>query len=252
MRYPTAIVLKTGREKSVRQHHPWIFSGAVARVRGHPKAGDTVEVLAANGEWLGRAAFSPLSNIRARLWSLDETEVINADFFGRRLSRAIENRKTSYPEDDRLALRLVYAESDGLPGLIVDRYADWLVVQFLTAGIERWRGIVRDVLVELTGIRNVYERSDVDIRKLEGLEERIGVLSGSEPPEFVEIVENGLRFRVDIRRGQKTGFYLDQRLNRQRVCALAAGRRVLNCFCYTGAFTVLCSKRRGSFSEFGG
>lgn len=242
MRCPAAIVLKSGREKSVRQHHPWIFSGAVARVEGRPDIGETVDVLGWNGEWLGRAAFNPLSNIRARLWTWNEAESIDIEFFRRRLTKAIENRKTLYPEDDRLALRLVHAESDGLPGLIVDRYANWLVVQFLTAGIERWQEVVRDVLVELTGIQNVYERSDVDIRRLEGLDERIGVLSGSEPPEFVEIIENELRFRVDIRHGQKTGFYLDQRFNRQRVCALAFGRRVLNCFCYTGAFTVYALK----------
>jgi 23S rRNA (cytosine1962-C5)-methyltransferase len=233
-----AIILKAGREKSVRQHHPWVFSGAVANVRGNPKAGETVDVLAADGSWLGRAAFNPFSNIRARLWTWDETETIDATFFRRRLSRAIESREAIYPENDRSALRLVYAESDGIPGLIVDRYRDWLVAQFLTVGIECWRGEVIAALVELTGIKNIYERSDVDIRKLEGLDERSGLLTGREPPEFVQIEEHGLCYLVDIRHGQKTGFYLDQRLNRQRVRALASGRRVLNCFCYTGSFTV--------------
>jgi 23S rRNA (cytosine1962-C5)-methyltransferase len=156
-----AIVLKAGREKSVKQHHPWIFSGAVANVYGNPKAGETVDVLTTNGNWLGRAAFNPFSNIRARLWTWDETETIDTTFFKRRLSRAIGSRRGLYPEGDCLALRLVYAESDGIPGLIVDRYADWLVVQFLTAGVEYWRDVVIDTLVELTGIRNIYERSDV-------------------------------------------------------------------------------------------
>ncbi|MEJ5202776.1 MAG: class I SAM-dependent methyltransferase [Anaerolineales bacterium] len=240
-----AIVLKAGREKSVKQHHPWIFSGAVANVYGNPKAGETVDVLTTNGNWLGRAAFNPFSNIRARLWTWDETETIDTTFFKRRLSRAIGSRRGLYPEGDCLALRLVYAESDGIPGLIVDRYADWLVVQFLTAGVEYWRDVVIDTLVELTGIRNIYERSDVDTRKLEGLKERSGPLTGQVPPEFVRIEENGLHFLVDVRHGQKTGFYLDQRLNRQRVRALASGRRVLNCFCYTGAFTV-CAVKGGA------
>ncbi len=237
-----SIVLKAGREKSVKQHHPWIFSGAVAQVHSHPKMGETVDVLTVNDEWLGRAAFNPFSNIRARLWTWDKEEHVDIDFFRKRLHQAIESRNTISLGEEQSALRLVYAESDGLPGLIVDQYTDWLVVQFLTARIEGWRKEIINILIELTGIQNVYERSDVDVRKLEGLEERRGVLAGKEPSEPIIISENGLHFFVDICHGQKTGFYLDQRCNRQRVCALASGRRVLNCFCYSGAFSVYALK----------
>ncbi len=162
---------------------------------------------------------------------------MDAGFIRRQVAQALALRKTLIPERETNALRLVHGELDGLPGLIVDRYADWLVVQCLTAGADAWKSEILAALIELTGIRQVYERSDVDVRKLEGLAERAGLLSGTADPERVVIEENGLKFGVDVRTGQKTGFYLDQRCNRQRLGQMAAGRQVLNCFCYTGAFS---------------
>ena len=217
--------------------HPWIFSGAVDRVEGQPESGESVLVRDASGLALGWAAFSPASSIRARMWNLDTDEPVGGDFFERRIRQAIERRQVVVAPGETDALRLVHAESDGLPGLVVDRYADVLVVQILTAGAEFWREVITDALVKLTGVQTIVERSDVDVRQLEGLAPRSGVLRGQTPGK-IEIRENGLRFQVDVLKGQKTGFYLDQRRNRQRVSELAAGREVLNCFCYTGGFSV--------------
>jgi len=231
------IVLKAGREKSVRQRHPWIFSGAVERANGSPGPGATVDVLSSQGEWLCRAAFNPQSNIRARVWTFVQGEAVDAGLLQRRVTAALALRKALVPAGETDALRLVHGESDGLPGFIVDRYADWLVIQCLTAGADCWKDALVDALVEQAGISQVFERSDVDVRRLEGLPERSGLLRGARLPAWVVIRENGLRFNVDLQSGQKTGFYLDQRPNRQRLGQLAAGRQVLNCFCYTGAFS---------------
>lgn len=231
-----ALTLKPGREKSVLNRHPWIFSGAVARVDGDPDPGETVVVCSANGKVMGRAAYSPTSQIRARMWAFQDVPV-DADFLRRKLETAIAMRRFWVGEETN-AYRLVHAESDGIPGLIVDRYGDWLVVQSLSAGAERWKDTLVELLVEQTGIENVYERSDVDVRRLEGLPETAGAIRGQMPPETIAVQENGLKFLVDIRRGQKTGFYLDQRHNREQVGALCAGREVLNCFSYTGGFSV--------------
>ncbi|NPV75955.1 MAG: methyltransferase domain-containing protein [Anaerolineae bacterium] len=232
------LTLKPGREKSILQRHPWIFSGAVADVKGEPESGETVEILSARGQWLARAAYSPVSNIRARIWSWDEDETIGEEFFYKKVKDAVETRRELKDLSGLTAYRLVHAESDGLPGVTADRYADFLVVQFLTAGAEHWRETIVCAFLEVTGIRNIYERSDVDVRQLEGLGVRSGVLFGDRPPEQLEIIENGLRFWVDLCNGQKTGFYLDQRNNRKRVRELMSGKRLLNCFCYTGAFSV--------------
>jgi len=233
-----AIWLKSGREKSVQHRHPWIFSGAIDHLVGDPQMGETVQVRSAAGEWLAWAAYSPFSQIRGRIWSWDEQERINADFIKRRLEQAVRLRQALIPPEETNALRLVHGESDGLPGVVVDRYADVLVLQILSAGAETWRETLVDGLVELTGLKQVYERSDVDVRSLEGLPERTGALRGSSPPDRLVIGESGLEFNVDICSGQKTGFYIDQRRNRQRVGVLVSGRKVLNCFCYTAAFSV--------------
>ncbi len=232
------IILKPGREKSVLLKHPWIFSGAIASVLGDPGSGDTVAVYSSRKEPLGLAAYSPASSIRARMWSWDAGEVIGRDFFARRLTSAFERRKVAVPPGESDACRLVHAESDGLPGLVIDRYGGTLVFQFLTAGVEAWREVLVQLAMELTGCKSAYERSDVEVRQLEGLPPRCGFLAGEPPPEILRIRENELSFLVDIRRGQKTGFYLDQRRNRQRIHQLADGREVLNCFCYTGGFTI--------------
>jgi len=237
-----ALVLKPGREKSLLRRHPWIFSGAVDRVDGNPAVGGTVDLLSSKGDFLARAACSPLSQIRARVWTFDPVEAVDADFFRRRIRQALTARSPLLLEEwlgvRSDAIRLVHAESDGLPGLIVDRYADTLVVQFLAAGAEYWRDTIADLLLELTGLQNIYERSDADVRELEGLPPRVGSLRGALHETRITIHENGLEFLVNIATGHKTGFYLDQRQNRLRVRQLAEGRQVLDCFCYTGGFTV--------------
>ncbi|MBU2609775.1 MAG: class I SAM-dependent methyltransferase [Chloroflexi bacterium] len=260
-----ALTLKPGREKSLLRRHPWIFSGAVERVDGNPESGVTVDLLSSKGDFLARAAYSPHSQIRARVWTFDPVEAVEVDFFRRRIRSAISARQlfftAEYPSTtlragaesaeiieisadsalsavNKNAIRLIHAESDGIPGLIVDRYADTLVVQFLAAGAEFWRDTIADLLLELTGLQNIYERSDADVRDLEGLAPRVGPLRGTFHSSLVTIHEHGLQFNVDIQRGHKTGFYLDQRENRRRVRQLAAGRDVLDCFCYTGGFTV--------------
>jgi 23S rRNA (cytosine1962-C5)-methyltransferase len=231
------LTLKPGREKSLLRRHPWIFSGAIARLDGNPASGETVDLLSSKGEFLARAAYSPSSQIRARVWTFDPSEAVEADFFRRRIKNAISVRAGLRPAPTD-ALRLIYAESDGLPGLIVDRYADTLVAQFLSAGAEFWRETIADILLEVTGLTSLYERSDADVRELEGLPLRVGPLRGTinQPP--LTIREHNLLFKVNIATGHKTGFYLDQRFNRLRVRELAEGRDVLDCFCYTGGFTV--------------
>ncbi|MDA0225173.1 MAG: class I SAM-dependent rRNA methyltransferase [Proteobacteria bacterium] len=235
------ITLARGREKSLKRRHPWIFSGAVARVEGAPAAGETVRVMDASGQFLALAAYSPKSQIRARVWRFDEGPV-DAAFFDVRLGAALALRAQLPIARHSNAMRLVHSESDGLPGLVVDRYADIVVAQFLASGAEHWRETLLAALVAQTGCEALYERSDADVRALEGLEPRAGWVQRAEGA--VEgagrcaIVENGLNFRVDVEAGQKTGFFLDQRDNRQRVRALAGGRRVLDAFCYTGGFAV--------------
>lgn len=232
------LILKPGRERSLLRRHPWVFSGAISSIREDATAGDTVDVLDSNGNFLARAAYSPHSQIRARVWSWDPKITIDSLFFKARISRALAVRQALVDPGRTNALRLIHAESDGLPGLVVDRFDDTLVMQCLSTGAERWRETLADLLLELSGAGNIFERSDADVRALEGLPARVGVLRGSEPPARLTIYENDLRFWVDIRRGHKTGFYLDQRQNRARMRELAAGKEVLDCFSYTGGFTI--------------
>jgi 23S rRNA (cytosine1962-C5)-methyltransferase len=230
------IILKPKREKSVLHLHPWIFSGAIADVLGFPESGETVRVHNSDDHFLCWAAYSPSSQISARIWSWNEAETIDEDFFRIKLTNAIKIRREIGVYSD--AVRFVHAESDGIPGLIVDQYAEILVIQFLSAGVEYWRDSIVNVSSDLLKISDIYERSDADVRRLEGLSERIGVLKGGTPPENVIIQENKCKYIVDVKRGHKTGFYLDQRENRQKLCDLSAGRDVLDCFSYTGAFSV--------------
>lgn len=238
----TGVVLKNQKERSLLRHHPWIFSGAVDSIQGTIGSGETVDVFTAQGDLLGRGAYSPYSQITVRLWSFDPEDPISPDFFRGRLLHAIAYRDPLLKGRHAPACRLVNAESDHLPGVIVDRYADCLVCQFLSAGAEFWR---QDILEELKKIMpgmSIYERSDDEVRKKEGLPLRSGLLSGIEPPEFVDIQRGGLRFLVDIRRGHKTGFYLDQMENYTVIPEYAEGLEVLNCFAYTGAFGVWALK----------
>ena len=199
-----AILLKRGREKSVLRRHPWIFSGAIAKIEGHPKLGETVDVLASEGALLARGAYSPHSQITVRIWTFDPREDVSNEFFDGRLRQAIEARRSLMPGDGPVGVRLVNAESDGLPGIIADRYGDFLVVQFLSAGAEYWKGAVVETLMRLMSVSGVYERSDVDVREKEGLSKLAGTLAGREPQDLVEIREGSCRFLVDIKRGHKT------------------------------------------------
>ncbi|OGA10419.1 MAG: 23S rRNA methyltransferase [Betaproteobacteria bacterium RIFCSPLOWO2_02_FULL_65_20] len=233
--------LKPGRERSLLRRHPWVYSGAIDKVSGSPASGETVEVRASDGRFLAWAAWSSQSQIRARVWSFEEPDKPDAGWLRGRIGRSLALRRALGPRDGSgrdNALRLVHGEADGLPGLIVDRYADTLVMQVLSAGIERWRDVLADALIEQTGCARIYERSDADVRELEGLPARTGAMRGDAPAVPLEIVEHGLCYAVDVIGGQKTGFYLDQRDNRNRIRELASGREVLNCFCYTGGFSI--------------
>lgn len=233
------VTLKPGREKSVHNRHPWIFSGAIQRIAGHPADGDVVQVQAADGSFLAYGYLNRQSQITIRLLSWNRDEAIDAEFFRRRLQRAIAGRADLRRDQvSTNAYRLVHAESDLLPGLIVDYYAGYLSVQILTLGIERWKEMLIRLLVELLDPRGIVERSDVDVREKEGLPETVGLLTGESPPDWLEIREHGLRFWVDLLRGQKTGFYLDQRENRAAVARYAAGRAMLNAFSFSGGFGI--------------
>src|SRR5688572_9547315 len=230
--------LKPGREKSLRRRHPWVFSGAIERVEGKPGAGASIEIVAAGGEFLAWGAYSPASQIRARVWSFAADENIDAEFFRHRLARAIDSRRRLKLLEPQGACRLVFSESDGLPGLIVDRYGEYFVCQFSSAGAEAWRATIVELLAELCRPQGIYDRSEGGARHKEGLPSHRGVLLGREPPQGLEIVAGDMRLVVDIANGQKTGAYLDQQRNRERVAAHAAGADVLDAFSYTGGFAI--------------
>ena len=233
------IILKKGREKSLLRKHPWVFSGAIQEVIGNPTAGETVDVVDNHDHFLARAAYSPTSSIRARVWTFNFEDEVNEKFLYEKLRIANNYRITNnFLNLYTNTYRLIHAESDGLPGLVVDRYGDLLVLQILSAGIEFWRSEIIDNLVEITKINKIYERSDVEVRKLEGLEQRVGAMHGDKLETEVEICENGFKFLVDVASGQKTGFYIDQRENRKTIQSYVENKEVLNCFSYTGAFSV--------------
>lgn len=229
--------LNAGREKSLLRRHPWIFSSALQKMNAEPASGSTVDLLSSDGKFLARASYSPQSQIRARVWTFTD-EPVDADFFRKRIKSAITQRSALNLQRFSNSYRLIHAESDNIPGLIVDRYENVLVLQSLTAGSEFWKQTIADILVEETGIPNIYERSDADVRELEGLPPIVGILRGTLPDSRITIHEYGLKFNVDIQHGHKTGFYLDQRENRHRVGEFAKDRDVLNCFCYTGGFSI--------------
>ncbi|CAN7537435.1 class I SAM-dependent rRNA methyltransferase [Trinickia sp. LjRoot230] len=261
------VTLKPSKEKSLLRRHPWVYANAIEHVEGKPALGATVIVRSHDGRFLARAAYSPHSQIRLRVWSFDEAQPIDHAFFKRRVQRALAHRRSFVRNTG--AVRLIFGEADGLPGLVVDYYvaapaaagfassasqpanedqlpepgepaaaSGQLVCQFMAAGVEAWKEPIVAALVGATGCPNVYERSDVSIRAKEGLEQTTGVLAGAAPTETFVTRENGVRYHVDVRGGHKTGFYVDQRDNRALVQAYAANRDVLNCFCYTGGFSL--------------
>lgn len=238
--YRGTLQLKRGRERPVEHRHPWIFSGAVEAVYGDPAPGDLVAVVGAGDRWLATAYYNPHSQIRARILSWQADEVVDEAWWRARLEAALERRAALELEPETTAYRLVNAEADLLPGLVVDRYGAYLVLQALTMGIERRKAALAAILRELTGAAGIVERSDVDVREKEGLPAVRGLLAGGPPPPALEIREHNLRFLVDLLEGHKTGLYLDQRENRALVGQprFAAGKELLNVFAYTGGFAV--------------
>ncbi len=236
------VILKPKREKSLLRRHPWVFSGAMAKTRGQTDPGETVDVVSPRGRWLGRGAYSPQSQIGVRIWTFNEGEAVDEGFFYRRLERALASRRDLASRQHLTGFRVVNAESDGLPGVIIDRYGDYLVCQFLTVGAEAWKDVIVAQLGTLMPVEGIFERSDSPVRDKEGLERRTGILAGQEPPETIAFQEGPHRFWVDVRQGHKTGFYLDQRENRLEMNGLADGAEVLNCFSFSGAFGVAALK----------
>lgn len=236
-----SIILNKGRDKSLRRRHPWIFSRGINRVEGEPKLGETVDVLSANGEWLAKAAYSPNSQIRARVWSFDKID-IDLTFFIKRIEMAKMLREETILREGATGYRLVAAESDGLPGITIDVFDNYLVCQLLSAGAEYHKQTITQALNAVFPDCSIYERSDVAVRKKEGLEETTGVLFGEMPPELVQIEEHGVKINVDIKAGHKTGFYLDQRDSRFRSMKYVENKEVLNCFSYTGGFGLYALK----------
>ena len=242
-------ILNFKRDYATVHHHPWIFSGAIKEVEGNPRMGETVEVVNARGDCLGYGSYSPFSQIRVRMLSFAKGEVPSAELIAKRVADAVARRASFWTNGLTNAVRIVNAESDGLPGVIADFYDGFVVVQLATAGAEFWKGALVDAFMKhVPGCRGVYNRSDVDARTREGLRAKDadghvvedpsekGCLAGTEPPELIEIKEGAIRYLVDVRKGHKTGFYLDQRDARAAVGALAKDADVLNCFSYTGGF----------------
>lgn len=241
------ITLKPGKEKSLLRRHPWIFPTAIERIEGKPeeknKPGATALVRSSTGQFLARAAYSPKSQIRARVWSFNEDEPIDHALIKRRVKKALAYRLATIRDTD--AIRVIFGEADGFPGLVADWYGGkngHLVCQFQSAGVEVWKTAIVQALIAETGCQNVYERSDASVREREGLPRVTGTLAGIEPSDETLVTENGVRYAVDIKTGHKTGFYIDQRDNRKLVMENAAGRDVLNCFCYTGGFSLAALK----------
>jgi 23S rRNA (cytosine1962-C5)-methyltransferase len=232
------VIVKPNRDKSLLRKHPWVFSGALAKIKGNPSAGETVDIVNTRGNWLGKGAYSPRSQIAVRMWTFDKEEAVDALFFRHRLERAISSRHELKKHGRLSACRLVNAESDGLPGLIVDQYDQYLICQFLTAGVHAWKTVIAGQLQEIVAPEGIFERSDSPVLDKEGLDRTVGVLAGKTPPETITIREGDYRYLVDVRNGHKTGFYLDQRDNRRQVGRYVADADVLNCFCYTGGFGV--------------
>ena len=246
------IKLKPGKEKSLLRRHPWVFDGAIAKGGGDP--GETVRIESEQGQFLAWGAVSPTSKIRVRVWSWDEKQRIDAAFFKSLIATSLGTRRLFDIQSN--GVRLVHGESDGLPGLVVDQYGDTLVAQFLSCGTERWKQVIADALLELTGLTRMYERSDASVRDLEGLPRVTGWLRGGGSTAVV-LQEHSWQLALDVAEGHKTGFYLDQRDNRQAFFEAARHgqwQQVLNCFCYTGGFTVaaLAGMRAAGMGGAGG
>jgi len=234
----TRVILKKSADSFIKRKHPWIFSGAIEKVEGNPSNGETVKIFTSNKTNVGSGSFSPTSQIRVRIWSFNPEEKIDSDFFRKKILAASETRKQFIDTFQTNAYRIINAESDGLPGLIVDHYSDFLVCQFLSSGVEFNKETIVEILDAIFRPVGIFERSDVEVRTKEGLQPAKGLLKGTVPDDLIEADENGFKFLVDIKEGHKTGFYLDQRDNRKLVSEFSNGKNVLNCFSYTGGFSI--------------
>ena len=232
------IILKPNRDKSLLRKHPWIFAGAIQRMEGTPGKGETVSVFSADQKFLGHGAYSPVSQIAVRIWNWDETEEIGAAFFHQKIVAAFEQRKTLGIPDETDVYRVLFSESDGIPGLIADRLGDYVVCQFSSAGVEFWKKEIVEALLDILPCKGIFERSDLAVRRKEGLQESTGLLWGEPSPEWITVTELERKFRVSITEGHKTGYYIDQRDNHSLAGRFAANREVLDCFCYTGGFSI--------------
>ncbi len=240
------IILNKGKDKAAWQLHPWIFSGAIARALGGPQNGDIVSVFNHDDEFIAYGMYNGNSRVAVRLLEWDPQQEINEQWWRNRVARAVKNRKGLLQEDNN-TIRLIFAEADFIPGLIADKYGDYISIQVHAAGTEMVKHIIVDELVNQLSPKGVYERSDLKAREHEGLPDLNGLLYGEVPPTFVDILENGIHYQVNIVEGQKSGFYCDQRENRAITARYAKGKKVLDCFCYSGGFT-LNAFREGAVS----
>ena len=242
MTYQT-LILRRGKERRLLEGHPWVFSGAVGQHPDGVEPGAIVDVTDSSGTFVARGYYNAESSIPVRVLTRDPEEAIDTAFLRRRILAAIQLRKSWIDQKTTNAYRVVHGESDGLPGLIVDRYADFLVLQFHTLGAEKMREATLEILTEALSPTGIWERSDVGTRRADGLEDfPTGLVWGDEPPDLIEVTENRAAFAIDVRRGQKTGFFLDQRENRATLQTFSRGREVLNCFCYTGGFSIFAAR----------
>lgn len=234
-----SIILKRGKEKAVLQKHPWVFSGALQQINGKPLNGELVEVLSFDKEFLAYGHFNGQSRVAIRILEWQKENTVNENWWRSRIQKAIKSRENILSKNNTTC-RLIYSESDYLPGLIVDKYDSYLSVQILTTGIENNKTIIIDELQKLTQVKGIYDKSDVIARTHDGLADSNGILWGEFPPEFVEVSENNIKYHINISEGQKSGFYCDQRVNRETVANYSKGLQVLDCFSYSGGFTLNC------------
>lgn len=242
----SSVKLKKGRDKSFNRKHPWIFSGAIDSIKDINTNGETVEIFSGDGKFLGYGSYSLHSQISVRVLSFNPEDQIDKNFIQKRVETAAQFRKQIINLETTNAYRVINAESDSLPGLVVDKYGDFLVCQFLSAGAEFWKKETIEILLNIFNPTGIFERSDVEVREKEGLQQFKGILYGKDPEELIEIIENGNKFFVDINLGHKTGFYLDQRDNRKLLETFSSESEILNCFSYTGGFSVYAIKAGAS------
>jgi 23S rRNA (cytosine1962-C5)-methyltransferase len=232
------VILKKGKEKAVLHRHPWVFSGAIEDIKGKPQNGDIVKLISSKGEFMAYGFYNDQSRVALRLLEWDETVEVNDQWFREKVAVAVASRSNLLEDGKTNTCRLIFSESDYLPGLIVDKYAGHLAVQVLTSGIEKVMPVIIDELQRLLKPESIFDKSDASSRSHEGLETQNVVLAGNHPPERVEVKENGIIYNINIAEGQKSGFYCDQRDNRNIVASYSEGKKVLDCFCYSGGFTL--------------